>query len=87
MVYRADPFDPDLHSEYHAPDGQVVTIRPIKAEDAPLEQDFIKTLSPQSMYFRFLNVFKEFSATELKRLTNPDPNSELALIATIVRGD
>lgn len=87
MVYRADPFDPDLHSEFHAPNGQVVTIRPIRAEDAPLEQAFIQGLSPQSMYFRFLNVFKEFSAAELKRLTNPDPNSELALIATVRQGD
>jgi acetyltransferase len=87
MVYRADPFDPNLHGQFHAPNGRVISIRPIRPEDAPLEQDFIKRLSPQSMYFRFLNVFKEFSEVELTRLTNPDPNSELALIATIDEGD
>ena len=83
MDNHADPNDPLLFSEYHTPDGRLIEIRPIRPEDTSLEQAFIKTLSPQSMYFRFLSIFKEFTEEDVKRLTNPDPTSELALVATI----
>ena len=35
-------------------DGRVVTIRPIRPEDAAMEQEFVKSLSTQARYQRFL---------------------------------
>ncbi|MDD2664844.1 MAG: GNAT family N-acetyltransferase [Dechloromonas sp.] len=66
-------------------DGSPVTIRPIRAEDAPLEQDFVKHLSADSRYKRFMSTLNELPPGKLKYLTEIDYVRHLALVAIVER--
>jgi acetyltransferase len=62
-------------------DGTRVTIRPISPEDEAREQDFVRKLSSESRYFRFMNTLRELTPGMLHRFTDPDPAREAALVA------
>jgi acetyltransferase len=62
-------------------DGTRVTIRPICPEDEAREQAFVRGLSTESRYFRFMNTLRELSPGMLHRFTDPDPSREAALVA------
>ena len=62
--------------------GEMVTIRPIMPEDADIEQEFVKRLSPESKYFRFMNTIRELSQAQLIRMTQIDYDREMAFVAT-----
>jgi acetyltransferase len=62
-------------------DGTHVVIRPIGPEDAEREQGFVRGLSPESRYFRFMNTLRELSPEMLNRFTHPNPAREIALVA------
>jgi GNAT superfamily N-acetyltransferase len=66
-------------------DGSTVTIRPIRPEDAPMEQDFVRHLSPDSRYKRFMSTLQELAPGKLKYLTEIDYVRHLALVAIIQR--
>ncbi|TXT26613.1 MAG: GCN5-related N-acetyltransferase [Rhodocyclaceae bacterium] len=66
-------------------DGSPVTIRPIRADDKPLEQDFVQHLSADSRYKRFMSTLKELPPGKLKYLTEIDYVRHLALVAIIQR--
>jgi GNAT superfamily N-acetyltransferase len=68
-------------------DGRAVTIRPIRPEDAEIEQDFVRHLSEESRYSRFMSQLHELSASKLKYFTDIDYDRHLALIAVAVEGD
>ncbi len=61
--------------------GLDIFIRPIKPEDAPLLTDFFKTLSPQTVYFRFFHSMKHLPKDMLVRFTQVDYDREIALVA------
>lgn len=63
--------------------GTVVTIRAIRPQDAGLERDFIKSLSPEARRMRFLGQIGEPSDALIERLTDLDFNHDMALIATV----
>lgn len=67
--------------------GEIVTVRPIRPDDAQIEQDFVRGLSHDSRFFRFLGEMRELSPELLRRLVSPDPHSEFALIVTRQAGD
>jgi len=68
-------------------DGRDITIRPIRPEDAEIEQEFVRSLSPQAKYFRFMQALQELTPQMLIRFTQMDYSRELALIAvTDVKG-
>ena len=75
------PYPSHLTTEYQTADGTTVTIRPIRPEDADLEQEFVRNLSAETKYFRFMNTLRELSATQLVRLTQIDYDREMAFIA------
>ncbi|MBL8491239.1 MAG: GNAT family N-acetyltransferase, partial [Rhodocyclaceae bacterium] len=77
------PYPSHLATQYQTKDGQTVTIRPIKPEDAQLEQNFVKELSPETKYFRFMNTLRELTQSQLIRLTQIDYDREMAFVATI----
>ncbi|MFN6961019.1 MAG: GNAT family N-acetyltransferase, partial [Rhodocyclaceae bacterium] len=77
------PYPSHLITEYQTPDGQVVTIRPIRPEDAEMEQEFVRNLSPETKYYRFMNTLRELSPAQLVRLTQIDYDREMAFVATI----
>jgi acetyltransferase len=75
------PYPTHLVSNWQRPDGTNVVIRPIRPEDAALEQEFVRNLSEESRYFRFMNSVQELSESMLVRFTQIDYNREMALIA------
>jgi acetyltransferase len=77
------PYPSHLAISYQTNDGQTVHIRPIKPEDADIEQDFVQALSPETKYFRFMNTIRELSLSQLIRLTQIDYDREMAFIALV----
>ena len=62
-------------------DGRVVTLRPILPQDDVLAQDFVRRLSEEARYNRFLVGLAELSAPLLAYLTDIDYVDHLALVA------
>jgi acetyltransferase len=80
------PYPSHLATSYQTNDGQTVYIRPIKPEDADIEQEFVQGLSPETKYFRFMNTIRELSQAQLIRLTQIDYDREMAFIALVEEG-
>jgi acetyltransferase len=57
-------------------------VRPIRADDLPLEADFVRHLSSESRYERFMVTVGELSARKLEYLTDVDQLRHVALVAT-----
>ena len=74
------PYPSHLVGQWQMSDGKNVTIRPIRPEDAKIEQDFIRQLSPQTKYFRFMQALHELTPQMLVRFTQIDYDREMALI-------
>ena len=79
------PYPSHLVTRWQLADGTDLTIRPIRPEDAEIEQAFVRGLSAESRYFRFMQTMQELSPTMLVRLTQIDYDREMALIATVER--
>ncbi len=79
------PYPVHLIDHWQLPDGTDITIRPIRPEDAEIEQEFVRGLSEQSRFFRFMNTLQELTQTMLVRFTQIDYDREMALIAVIER--
>jgi acetyltransferase len=66
-------------------DGSSIVIRPIRPEDALIEQAFVRNLSEESRYYRFMDAIRELSPQMLAHFTHVDYERHMALIA--VTGD
>ncbi|HEY9099480.1 MAG TPA: bifunctional acetate--CoA ligase family protein/GNAT family N-acetyltransferase [Thiobacillus sp.] len=75
------PYPVHLVTHWQLPSGHDVVIRPIRPEDAELTQGFVKGLSEESRYFRFMDAVSELSPVALARLTQIDYAREMALLA------
>jgi acetyltransferase len=75
------PYPANLQVNFQLPDGSDITIRPIRPEDAEIEQDFIRGLSEETKYFRFMRSLQELTPEMLVRFTQIDYDNEMALIA------
>ncbi|MHB0983917.1 MAG: GNAT family N-acetyltransferase, partial [Thiobacillus sp.] len=75
------PYPAHLVTHWQLPSGNDVVIRPIRPEDAELTQGFVKSLSAESRYFRFMDAVSELSPVALARLTQIDYTREMALLA------
>lgn len=74
------PYPAHLVTHWQLPSGLDVVIRPIRPEDAELTQDFVRGLSEESRYYRFMDAMNELSPVMLARLTQIDYAREMALI-------
>ncbi|WP_323011887.1 GNAT family N-acetyltransferase [Castellaniella sp.] len=63
--------------------GQEWLLRPIRPEDATLLQEFIRNLSDESRYMRFVSMLRELTPRMLARYTRIDYDREVALVATV----
>ena len=63
-----------------------MTLRPIRPEDAAMEQAFVKGLSAQSRYFRFMDTLRELTPSMLARFTQIDYDREMAFVAVLSEG-
>ncbi len=79
------PYPARLVSTWQTPQGERVTLRPIRPEDAELEQEFVRGLSPESRRFRFMDTLRELTPTMLVRFTQIDYDREMAFVATVQR--
>ena len=57
-------------------DGSAATLRSIRASDMELERAFVRNLSPQSKFKRFMGELKELSPDQLHAFTHPDHERE-----------
>ena len=77
------PYPTHLESEWQLEDGTDIILRPIRAEDAEMLQDFVvRSMSEESRYYRFMDTLRELSPTMLSRFTQIDYDREMALVAT-----
>ena len=75
------PYPVDLTTEWITERGLHVKIRPIRPEDAENEREFVKTLSAEAKYMRFMSTLKELTPSMLARFTQVDYDREMALVA------
>ncbi len=80
------PYPAHLRRQWAMPDGSVVTVRPVRPEDAGLERAFIASLSPQARRMRFMAGEGEVPPSLVARMTQIDYDREMALVATVVDG-
>jgi acetyltransferase len=77
------PYPAHLESRWQLPEGIDLIIRPIRPEDAEIEQTFVRGLSQESKYLRFVSALRELSPSMLARFTQIDYDREMALIAVL----
>ena len=77
------PYPSHLVSSWESPGRPPVTLRPIRSEDAGMDQAFVRDLSPESRYFRFLGTIRELTPQMLLRFTRIDYDREMAFVATV----
>jgi acetyltransferase len=75
------PYPSHLVTHWQLPSGANVVIRPIRPEDADLTQEFVRNLSEETKYFRYMDAVRELSQSMLVRLTQIDYSREMALLA------
>jgi len=80
------PYPAHLVSTWQPASGPAVTLRPIRPEDAEMERAFVRKLSPESRYFRFMDTLRELTPAMLVRFTQIDYDRELAFVATLPDG-
>jgi acetyltransferase len=71
-------------------DGTPVRLRPIRPEDEPFMVDFHRTLSPESVHYRYFNAYKLESRVahdRLSRICFNDYDREIALVAELFKND
>ncbi|QIK37105.1 bifunctional acetate--CoA ligase family protein/GNAT family N-acetyltransferase [Caldichromatium japonicum] len=81
------PYPSHLIECVQLPDGRDLIIRPIRPEDAEMEQAFVRGLSEQTKYFRFMQAIKELTPEMLVRFTQIDYDREMALIGVMKEGN
>jgi acetyltransferase len=77
------PYPAHLVGTWQPAEGPLVTVRPIRPEDAEMEKAFVKKLSPESRYFRFMDTLRELTPAMLVRFTQIDYDREMAFVATV----
>lgn len=75
------PYPAELATTCALRDGTQITLRPIRPEDAQIEQEFVRRLSPSSRYFRFMGAMRELTPAMLMRFTQIDYDREMAFVA------
>lgn len=75
------PYPSNLKKEVVLSSGLRVAIRPIRPEDAHLEEEFMANLSEKTKYHRFMQSVQKLSLEMLVRLTQIDYDHEMAFVA------
>ncbi len=80
-----DPVPPPAHWEADVAvrDGRTVRIRPITPDDAERLAAFHRSLSDETVYFRFFAPYPELTERDLERFTHVDHVDRVALVATV----
>lgn len=63
-------------------DGRPYRLRPLRLDDAALDVEFVRRLSSESRYQRFMTAVRELPPGKLDSLTRIDQDRHLAIVAT-----
>ena len=74
------PYPAELAGGFDAK-GEILSIRPIRPEDAVAHGEFFRRLSPEDVRFRFFSAMRELSHEQMARLTQIDYEREMAFVA------
>jgi acetyltransferase len=77
------PYPSDQEQEWPMRGGNCYVVRPIHPNDAEMLQDFVRRMSPESRYFRFVSTMRELSVKMLARFTLIDYDREMAVVAIL----
>ena len=75
------PYPSSFAQDWPMRGGGQYTMRPIRPDDASMLQDFMRSLSDQARYYRFVSTTREHSERMLARYTLIDYDREMALVA------
>ncbi len=75
------PYPTKYIAKWKLKNGTPVLMRPIKPEDESLLDELFRSLSEETMRFRFFQIIKEMSHEILTRYCNIDYNREIAIVA------
>jgi len=78
--------EPGCAGALHLPAERCMTLRPITPEDAEVLQAYVRGLSPEARYNRFLGALQELPPAELEHVTHLDRKYDLALVAEMKVG-
>lgn len=78
------PYPRQLVQHIVLSDGTPLTLRPIRPEDARIEQTFVRGLSNEAKRFRFMQSVHELTPQMLMRFTQLDYDREMAFVAVTV---
>ena len=86
MLYQIHRYPADLIDVVQIGNGQRVLIRPVLPQDEALTSAFFSDLPAQARYDRFMAPMRNLPPELIKRFTNVDYASHLALVAEIFNG-
>jgi acetyltransferase len=81
------PYPNKYVMQWELKNGTKVLLRPIKPEDEGHFNELFKSLSEETMRFRFFEIIKELSHETLTRYCNLDYDREIAIVAELPNGD
>ena len=81
------PYPRELAVKCTLNDGTIVALRPIRPEDANMEQAFVAGLSERSKRMRFMQSLQKLPPDWLARFTDIDYEREMAFVAVHRQGD
>lgn len=79
---RPEGYPEHLEADVLLRDGRPCHMRPIRPDDAEALVEFHRSLSAETVYFRFFAPYPELSERDVERFTNVDYQDRLALVAT-----
>jgi len=80
------PYPTKYVTQWKLKDGTPVALRPIRPEDETLLDELFRSLSEETMRFRFFQIIKDMSHETLTRYCNLDYDREVAIVAEIQEG-
>lgn len=80
---RAPAVAAELPTLHHVIGGKRVTVRPLRAADTALEAEFVRHLSMDARYKRFMVTVRDLPESKLRYLTDVDQRRHVALGATV----
>ncbi|MCB4821092.1 bifunctional acetate--CoA ligase family protein/GNAT family N-acetyltransferase [Roseicella aerolata] len=86
-VLAIPPYPAELVRLWQTKSGEVLTVRPIRPEDAAAHAEAFRKLDPEDVRWRFFSPLKELSPTLVARLTQIDYDREMAFVAVRRRPD
>jgi RimJ/RimL family protein N-acetyltransferase len=86
MIYSIPRYPVHLIDVVRLASGHRVTIRPTLPQDAELQQDFFRSLSAKSRFFRFMTQLRELPPSLTQRFSTVDHQTHVALLAEVYEG-